>query len=239
VWWRNELRCPECATTGTVSIMNARASGDLIIDHCALHGVWLDRGELSRVMLDPAVAGLEKLRAHLAALEPTAAQLAERRERWRVERDERARLAETERKRIETERAKRAVEVAEAEQKRIDAHRAKLAEAERLAKVRTELAQRAAAEARAEAERAADRAVVSQPLEQPQPTILSTPPVRDNALELARLQRFRDAAEERVSWLEARIDSLQHELVSQQQALVQARHALATAVANFDAERDR
>ena len=147
VWWRNELRCPACATQGMVTTMNARTSSDVIIDQCFAHGVWLDRGELSRVMRDPAVQELTKLREHLAALEPSPEQLLVRRERWLGEQEERGRLAEIERKRIEIERTRRAADAAKTEAERAEERRKanedKLREAERLAQVRRDVEKQA------------------------------------------------------------------------------------------------
>lgn len=155
-WWRNELRCPACASIGAATVMNARTSSDIIIDQCFTHGVWLDRGELARVMRDPVVKEHTKLREHLAALAPTQDQLAERRERWRAEQDERARLADVERKRIATERAKKLAEEAQTEQQRAEAnrlaHEAQLREVERLAEARRQVEREAEAK-RAEWER--------------------------------------------------------------------------------------
>jgi Zn-finger nucleic acid-binding protein len=151
-WWRNAVRCPACATTGVVTVMKARTSNEVIIDQCFAHGVWLDRGELARVMRDPVVQELAKLREHLAALEPSEAQLLEKRERWQAEQEERARLADVERKRIESERKQRAAEAAKTEQQRAEdrrrANEEKLREVERLAEARR------AAERDAEAKRA-------------------------------------------------------------------------------------
>jgi Zn-finger nucleic acid-binding protein len=41
------LRCPVCA-----EVMQHRAHGEseVVLDHCQAHGVWLDRGELSRIL---------------------------------------------------------------------------------------------------------------------------------------------------------------------------------------------
>ena len=106
-WWRNELRCPECESLSMPSVMSARESAGIIVDQCSAHGVWLDRGELARVMKDPVVKELEKLRACFASLEPTKQQLAERRAHWKATQDERGQLAAGERKRLENIRNER------------------------------------------------------------------------------------------------------------------------------------
>jgi Zn-finger nucleic acid-binding protein len=224
-WWRNAVRCPACATTGVVSVMKARTSNEVIIDQCFAHGVWLDRGELARVMRDPVVAELAKLREHLAALEPSEAQLLERRERWQAEQEERARLAEIERKRLESERKQRAIEAAKTEQARAEERRradeAKLREAERLAEARR-AAEREAKEklagwqrAEAEARIQEDRAAIAQ---------------AEQAREAeARVQEALVAerkALERVEYLVLRTASLRLEISTAEAKLAQARAEL-------------
>jgi Zn-finger nucleic acid-binding protein len=49
LWWRTAIACPACALEGQQTSMAARMSDDVIVDHCATHGVWLDRGELRRL----------------------------------------------------------------------------------------------------------------------------------------------------------------------------------------------
>jgi len=44
-WWRAALDCPECATR-----MEAVMCNDVLVDRCRGHGVWLDQGEVRRVM---------------------------------------------------------------------------------------------------------------------------------------------------------------------------------------------
>ncbi len=50
MWWQDELDCPECAAAGRRSKMSARSSNEVVVDACAIHGLWLDRGELGRLM---------------------------------------------------------------------------------------------------------------------------------------------------------------------------------------------
>lgn len=52
LWWRSQLACPECARRGRNEVMPALAVGDVVVDRCADHGVWLDEGELERVLRD-------------------------------------------------------------------------------------------------------------------------------------------------------------------------------------------
>lgn len=50
MWWRNQLECPWCTIAGERQTMSAAMVGSLLIDRCARHGLWLDRGELGRLM---------------------------------------------------------------------------------------------------------------------------------------------------------------------------------------------
>jgi Zn-finger nucleic acid-binding protein len=233
VWWRREVRCPMCATQGVVTVMNARTSNDVIVDQCFAHGVWLDRGELSRVMRDPVVKGLTKLREHLAALEPSPEDLVLRRERWHGEQEDRARLAVIERKRIESERTKRAEEAKQTEAQRAEDRRRaaeeKLREAERLAEARRADDQRAKA-ARADLERQhaelrieQDRAAIAEA----ERARRSTDPDLAQAAELARQraadleQRGREAAEWQRRREEAQVANASH--LEREQRLLQNR----------------
>lgn len=278
-WWRNAVRCPACATTGVVNVMKARTSNDVIIDQCFSHGVWLDRGELSRVMRDPVVEGLAKLREHLAALEPSDAQLLERRERWHAEQEERARLAEIERKRIEAERVKRLAEAQKTDAQRAEdrrkANEDKLREAEQLAESRraTERAreerqaewQRIQAQIRieedraaiAEAERARKRETDVRERETARERAVdaeieaarrrAADVARAEAMRLVEMERRADdklskerahqrllatraELDQRVAYLEARVDSLRLELSTTEDKLAKARSELVVAV---------
>lgn len=280
-WWRNALRCPVCQAQGIATTMNARTSNEVIVDQCFAHGVWLDRGELSRVMRDPAVEELSKLREHLAALEPSPEQLLERRERWQGEQEERARLAEIERRRIESERAKRAAEDAKTEAQRIEDHRKasgdKLREAERLAQARRD-AEKQANEKRADWQRIQaelriheDRAAIAAAerarkgtdvedkgaAEQERAFALAKQRADEAARrrddELQRQQRLAqerqqagrgvelalETATERVDWLVARVESLEHELATTRAKLVKARGDLVDAAKAVDEHRAR
>ncbi|MDB4962593.1 MAG: hypothetical protein JWP01_2592 [Myxococcales bacterium] len=49
-WWRRGLPCPECAGEGLTSEMQLVQSAQVTVDRCQGHGVWLDHGELARVL---------------------------------------------------------------------------------------------------------------------------------------------------------------------------------------------
>ena len=83
MWWHNELACPECAFDGTTTIMDARSANDVNLDRCPIHGLWLDRGELGRVMKTGSDELAELLRRIEANID--MAQLAERRQKWQSE----------------------------------------------------------------------------------------------------------------------------------------------------------
>jgi Zn-finger nucleic acid-binding protein len=261
VWWRREVRCPMCAAQGRVTVMNARTSNDVIVDQCFAHGVWLDRGELSRVMRDPAVKGLTKLREHLAALEPSPEELVLKRERWHGEQEERARLGAIERKRIESERVKREEESKQTEAQRVEdrrrANEEKLREAERLAEARRAEQSRGEA-ARAEFERKqaaerieADRAAIAEAerarqLPEPavpagvidalraDPTLAGIRRENERRAKLARLEREMRNHERRVDYLDARIASLEHQLGEAREDRVRAVSELAAARQQVD-----
>lgn len=94
VWWQDELECPECAASGTKSMMSARSSNEVMVDACATHGVWLDRGELGRLMsLATDADELLELRRKIAAVaDPDG--LRQRRQAWRAEIEARRREAD-------------------------------------------------------------------------------------------------------------------------------------------------
>jgi Zn-finger nucleic acid-binding protein len=83
MWWHNELACPECLFDGATTIMDARSANGVHLDRCPTHGLWLDRGELGRVM----ATGSDELAELLRRIEATVDidQLANRRQRWQSE----------------------------------------------------------------------------------------------------------------------------------------------------------
>ena len=119
LWWRNPIECPECAFEGRATVMTARRSSDVIVDQCPDHGVWLDRGELGRLMGAPADE-LEALRARLAVIAPDLDQLVARRERWRTGVEIRRKAALERRHELDEEQRRRA-KLGESEQLRLAA----------------------------------------------------------------------------------------------------------------------
>jgi Zn-finger nucleic acid-binding protein len=85
VWWQDDLECPECAAVGARSKLSARSSNGVMVDACSAHGVWLDRGELGRLMsLATDADELLELRRRIAAVaDPDG--LRRRRQAWRAE----------------------------------------------------------------------------------------------------------------------------------------------------------
>jgi Zn-finger nucleic acid-binding protein len=119
LWWRNSLECPECAFEGKATLMVARLSSDVLVDQCAEHGVWLDRGELGRLM-GGAADELAALRDRLAVAAPELDQLVARRETWRADVDVRRKAAHGYRQAQEEEHRRR-LEIAGAERARLAA----------------------------------------------------------------------------------------------------------------------
>ena len=106
MWWQNALACPECMFDGTTTIMDARSANNVQIDRCPTHGLWLDRGELGRVM----ATGSDELAELLRRIEATVGveQLVERRQQWQSElrtREQAASSARLAHARAELERA--------------------------------------------------------------------------------------------------------------------------------------
>jgi Zn-finger nucleic acid-binding protein len=97
----------------------------VIVDQCPEHGVWLDRGELGRLM-GVAADELAALRDRLAATAPDLDQLLARRQKWRADLETRRKAALDYRQMLEEEHRQRVV-IADAERKRLAAqagHRA-------------------------------------------------------------------------------------------------------------------
>ncbi len=123
MWWRNSLECPECAAQGVAMVMDAAMSGHVLIDRCTSHGVWLDRGELGRLMGgatddDAGDDDLEALRGKLAAVDADLEGLIGRREAWRADVDARRRAASEYRSWLQTEERRRADLAKERERER-------------------------------------------------------------------------------------------------------------------------
>ncbi len=112
MWWKSALECPVCAYDGAVTVMAAQVCEGTQIDRCATHGLWLDQGELSR-LLRTSGDELSELRRRLTGDEDVAA-LDAKREAWRNDVDARRRAAEAHNEWLATRRAR---EIAEADRK--------------------------------------------------------------------------------------------------------------------------
>lgn len=119
MWWRNALECPECASEGETQTLTAVQAGDVVVDRCAAHGLWLDRTELFRLMGGRAAdAGgvspdLAALRAHLDVADVDLEGLVRRRDAWRSDLGLRRKAAVEYRAWLEAEQRRR-LEVAAA-----------------------------------------------------------------------------------------------------------------------------
>lgn len=112
MWWRNALECPECALEGEARTMAAVRAGDVVVERCASHGLWLDRTELLRLLGggEPgpgAAPELELLRERLQEAEVDLEQLARRREAWRTDLGLRRKAAQEYRAWLEAEQRRR------------------------------------------------------------------------------------------------------------------------------------
>lgn len=116
MWWRNSMACPECRNAGEDTQLTAMAAAEILVDRCpAGHGLYLDRGELGRLMQstsDELVGLLDRL----ATVDD--AQLAARRESWKRVRDERVAMIAKHGKYLEEVAARRRAEEAERKEER-------------------------------------------------------------------------------------------------------------------------
>lgn len=111
-WWRNAVPCPECAMEGMTAIMNAAMVGQILIDRCYQHGLWLDHGELGRLMGgitadDRGDDDLAALRERLKIVDNELEKLLERREAWRADAEMRTKSADEYRAWLAEEQASR------------------------------------------------------------------------------------------------------------------------------------
>lgn len=71
LWWQRRLPCPECARgQGTLRRrMQAIESSGGIVDRCVEHGLWLDTGELGRLLApdEPGLSSVERFRDRVQA----------------------------------------------------------------------------------------------------------------------------------------------------------------------------
>jgi Zn-finger nucleic acid-binding protein len=128
LWWRNSIDCPECTFEGKQTLMTARMAHDVLVDQCPEHGLWLDRGELGRLM-GTAADELTALRERLAVTARDLEKLVVRRDQRRADLESRRKTDREYRRALEDEHRRRA-EVASSEAERV--RRAEVAEAERV-----------------------------------------------------------------------------------------------------------
>lgn len=89
MWWRRELHCPECTSSGTKSVMDAIEARGVIVDRCAGHGMWFDDGELERVTdttTDPMALLRERVARSRPEIDAARASYDRRRDQVRAER---------------------------------------------------------------------------------------------------------------------------------------------------------
>jgi Zn-finger nucleic acid-binding protein len=137
MWWHAELDCPECKCEGSIRRMDARSAQGVMADICPSHGLWLDHGELGRLMkLEQGTDELLELQKKVSRVAPDPDELANRRLAWRTELDSRRRQTAEFRVWLEGEAKRKAAEAlaaakaAEAEKERA------IADAEEKRKVR-------------------------------------------------------------------------------------------------------
>ena len=121
VWWRNSLDCPACGFEGRQTQMAARMADDVLVDQCAKHGLWLDRGELGRLMGargDELIA----LRDLLHVVAPELEKLGARRDQWRADLEMRRGIAAEYRQAQEDEHRRRADAAPDASGRRAQLH---------------------------------------------------------------------------------------------------------------------
>ena len=118
MWWHDELDCPECLVSGVVQTMSARGSGDVRVDACPSHGLWLDRGELIRLLgLAAGSDELLELQRRVTSGVPDSEDIMQRRRMWESDRDSRRRAAIALRAELEALQKRHAEELAEEEQR--------------------------------------------------------------------------------------------------------------------------
>jgi len=116
LWWHQSLDCPECAMEGVVSTMAARRTDVVMVDLCPSHGLWLDQGELARLMnLEDGSDELLALQKRVSAVSPDPDELAQRRLAWRSELESRRLAAQEFRTWLEQEHRRKQEQAAEAE----------------------------------------------------------------------------------------------------------------------------
>lgn len=105
-WWRRQLACPACSLVGGANIMTPIQVDNFLVDRCYEHGVWLDAGELGRLLDAPHAIELEAFYERLRPDAELPPGLAEFRKLREAEREKRMRETELERKNREAEAAR-------------------------------------------------------------------------------------------------------------------------------------
>jgi len=135
-WWRREVDCPACACAGEPDAMTPMLVGTLLVDRCAKHGIWLDHGELGRLIGAPDMVELEAFFERINPGGELPPQLIEQRKRREQELARRQRELEAYRAKVAVEQARIAAAEAAEQRKRLDELR--VAERKRLDELRAE-----------------------------------------------------------------------------------------------------
>jgi Zn-finger nucleic acid-binding protein len=133
-WWRRALVCPACACEGGAGAMTPMIVGELVIDRCIAHGIWLDHGELGRLLGAPAANELEAFQALLKQGGELPPEIIAYHERRDAELARRRREIEAYRAEFVAAQARAAAEQAAAERRRSEEVRAE--ERKRLVELR-------------------------------------------------------------------------------------------------------
>ena len=232
IWWRNATPCPECAMEGESEIMNAAIIGQILIDRCYQHGLWLDRGELGRLMGGPLADDrgdddLAALRERLEVMDSELENLLKRRDAWRVEAELRTKsgaeyrawLAAEQQRRLAAERA------IEAEKKPTEEQRQR-AERERARRAADEARAAELARLEAEREKQAEQARRDEAEQQRQDERLRNAKRIEREQEIQRLGDVVAQASARTSRLEDEIRQLRDDLRDREADLARERARL-------------
>ncbi len=226
-WWHRALECPECGADGTPKVMDASIVDEVIVDRCRGHGVWLDEGELARVLglpsTDRELAALQKLVAPASAIDP-AARLAARGRDREAQRLAMKAMREQAAKDLAARVAERLLkEREESARAKEEEQRTRVKEQERRARAQEE--ERHARANEQEAREAEQRRTQAELLKQ----------ARGGTL---REERQHTLIAERATAVE-QVHALEEERVALERQMAQLRHALAQAETKLYATRDR
>ena len=152
-WWRREVDCPACTSAGEPDAMTPMFVGPLLVDRCIKHGIWLDHGELGRLIGAPDVVELEAFFERIKPGGELPPLLIEQRKRREQELVRRQRELDEYRAKVAAEQARVAAAEAAAQRKHIEEQRAaqhkRLAELRAVAERDVEVAEGALVEMRA------------------------------------------------------------------------------------------